>query len=119
MRKLLVVGLVMIASVAAADPPRYSRKQPAVIPLTQSKLVKRAAPAKQTAAKPISADAVLLIKARQQPVRREQEAILEKLIKDTPDDDPDKPDLLFRLAEQYAQQVQFYRLRSVEAELRR
>jgi hypothetical protein len=116
MRKLVIVAVVLATSIASADRPKYTRKQ-AVVPVSQSTRVKPIQPAKAEPAKPISADAVLLIKERQQPLRREQEAILEKLIKDTPDDDADKPDFMFRLAEQYAQQVQFYRLKSVEAQL--
>jgi hypothetical protein len=118
MRKLIVVVIVAAASTAHADRPRYTRKQPVEVVVKLSDRVKPVQPVKQDRPRPVSADAVLLIKERQQPLRREQEAILEKLIKDTPDDDTDKPDYMFRLAEQYAQQVQFWRLKSVEAQLR-
>jgi hypothetical protein len=117
MHKALIVGIVMAASFAYAEPPKYTRKQPVTVPVTLSERVKPIQPVKQAPTKPVSADAVLIIKERQQPLRKEQEAILEKLIKDTPDDDPDKPDYMFRLAEQYAQQLQFYRLKSMEAVL--
>jgi hypothetical protein len=119
MRKLIIVGIVCAASIAAAERPKYTRKQPIDVPVALSDRVKPVQPVKQAAAKPVSADAVMIIKERQQPLRREQEAILEKLIKDTPDDDADKPDYMFRLAEQYAQQVQFWRLKAVEAGFRR
>lgn len=118
MRKLMIIGVVAAASAASAQ-PRYTRKQPTVIAVTQSARVKPVKPIKAEPAKPITADTVLLIRDRQQPLRREQQAILEQLVKDTPDDDPDKADLLFRLAEQYAQQLQFWRLKSVESAIRR
>ena len=54
---------------------------------------------------------------RQNHFDYEQERILEKLIKDTPADDPDKPDYMFRLAEHYAQQLQFWRIKAVEEQL--
>ena len=49
---------------------------------------------------------------RNEPLRREQESILVQLVHDTPQDDPDKPDYLFRLAEHYAMQQRFWRLQS-------
>jgi hypothetical protein len=116
MRKLVIIGIVLVSSLAIAERPKYTRKQPLVVPVPQSKRVKPVEPVMQERPKP-SADALLLIKERQQPLRREQEVILEKLVKDTPDTDPDKPDLMFRLAEQYAKQLQFYRLKSVEEQL--
>jgi hypothetical protein len=117
MRKLVIVGILVTASTAAAQ-ARYTRKQPVAVPVKLSDRVKPVPAAKQDQPKPITADAVLAITELQQPLRREQEALLEKLIKDTPDDDADKPDYLFRLAEQYAKQMQFWRLKSVEAQLK-
>lgn len=40
-------------------------------------------------------------------------------VNDTPDTDADKPDYLFRLAEQYALQLRHWRLRATEAEMQR
>lgn len=117
MRTLVIAAVLMSATSAAADSPRYTRKQPLVVPVKLSDRVKPKAPAKTETAKPISADAVLVIQDRQQPLRREQERILEKLIVDTPDDDPEKPDYMFRLAEHYAQQLRFWRIKAVEQQL--
>jgi hypothetical protein len=118
MRKLIIIGIVVAASIAYADRPKYTRKQPVDVPVKLSDRVKPVQRVKAAPAKPASADAILIIKERQLPLRREQEALLEKLVKDTPDDDADKPDYMFRLAEQYAQQLQFWRLKAVDAELR-
>jgi hypothetical protein len=80
--------------------------------------VRPIAPRAASAAKPvITADDLMAVQESQQPIRREQEAILVKLIGDTPDDDAEKPDYLFRLAEHYAQQLRFWRLKAIEAEL--
>jgi hypothetical protein len=117
MRTLVIAAVMFATTSAAADPPRYSRKQPLVVPVKLSERVKPKAAAKSDPARPLSADAVLVIKDRQQPLRREQERILEKLVKDAPDDDPEKPDYMFRLAEHYAQQLQFWRIKTVEEQL--
>ncbi len=119
MRTLVMAAVVFAAASASADKPRYSRKQQIEIPVKLSNRVTPKPAATPKPAKPISADAVMVIKERQQPLRREQERVLEKLIEDTPDDDPEKPDYMFRLAEHYAQQLQFWRLKAVEDELDR
>jgi hypothetical protein len=51
------------------------------------------------------------------PVRHEQEGILVGLARDTPDGDPDKPDYLFRLAEHYAAELRFWKIKAVEQSL--
>jgi hypothetical protein len=117
MRNLVLVGVLLATSPAFADPPRYARKPKLDIPVQLSNRVKPTQPKATEPAKPITADALLEIKQRQQPFRKEQERVLEKLIKATPDDDPEKPDYMFRLAELYAQQLQFWRIESVEEAL--
>ena len=118
MRTHCLVIAVLATSTASADPPRHTRTPHVVVPVALSHRVrpidKRAAPA---AAPVVTADDVLTIQDRQQPIRREQEVILLKLVADTPDDDPEKPDLVFRLAEHYAQQLRFWRLKAIEATL--
>lgn len=117
MRNLVLVGVLLVTSPAVADRPRYARKPKLDIPVQLSNRVKPIQPKVAEPAKPITADALLEIKQRQQPFRKEQERVLEKLIKATPDDDPEKPDYMFRLAELYAQQLQFWRIESVEEAL--
>jgi len=117
MRNLVFVGVLLATSLAFAERPRYSRKPKLDIPVQLSSRVKPIKPKAAEPARPITADALLEIKQRQQPLRKEQERVLEQLIKDTPDDDPEKPDYMFRLAEHYAQQLQFWRIKAVEGEM--
>ena len=114
MRKLMVVGILVAAATASAEPPKYTRKPPVQVEVRLSDRVKPKPPAKSTPAGPVTADGVLAIIERAQPLRREQEALLEKLIRDAPDSDAEKPDYMFRLAEHYAQQLRFWRLKAIE-----
>lgn len=66
-----------------------------------------------TTASPVTADDVLALEIDQVPLREEQQAIREKLIADTPDTDPEKPESMFRLAEHHAKQLRLYRLRAI------
>lgn len=112
MTKLLLV-LAFLPATAFAD-AKYSRKPTLNINVQLSDRTKPAAPAPLPAAKPaVTADDVLLAQEVAQPFRKEQEEILEKLIRETPDDDPDKADLMFRLAEHYAKQQRFWRHKSI------
>ena len=113
MRKALLV-IALCATTSYADRARYTRKQNVVIDVPLSKRVKPIeSMAKQPAGPVATPDDIMLAQERQQPLRREQEVILEKLIKDAPDDDPEKPDYMFRLAEHYAQQLRFWRLKAI------
>jgi hypothetical protein len=113
MRTLIALSL-LATSLAHADPPRYARKPNLVIDVKLSSRVKPAEPTPPPATKPtVTASAILEAEVATQPIRREQEAILEKLVADTPNDDPDKPDYMFRLAEHYAKQLRFWRLQAV------
>jgi hypothetical protein len=114
MRMLVLVGVLLVTANAFADPPKYTRKQSVVVDVKLSNRVKPSAPATApTRAPTIRADDVLAIQREAQPIRRDQEALLEKLVRDTPDSDADKPDYLFRLAELYAQQLRFWRLDAI------
>jgi hypothetical protein len=111
--RFVVTGMLAASSVHA-DPPKYTRKQHVEIDVKLSSRVRPIAPVAPAPAKPVvTADAIMRIKERQQPLRREQEDILTKLVIDTPDDDPEKPDYLFRLAEHYAEQLRFWRLKAI------
>lgn len=111
MRTLLV--LAVLATGAHAELPRYTRTPNVAIDV---KLSDRAKSIKPTIDKgrPATANEVMAIQEQNEPLRREQEVILGQLVNETPDDDPDKPDLLFRLAEHYAKQQRFWRLKSLE-----
>lgn len=104
-----MLALALMLGIAHAD-ARYTRKQPVVV---VPKATPRAKP-KVVVAKPLTADEAFAIEADKQPIKQQQEALLIKLVRDTPDDDADKPDYLFRLAELYAQQQRYWRLKANE-----
>lgn len=107
MRIMLVLALML--GVAHAD-ARYTRKQPVVaVPPT-----KPTPKPKIAVEKPLTADEAFAIETDKQPIKQKQEGLLLKLVRDTPDDDADKPDYLFRLAELYAQQQRYWRLKANE-----
>ncbi len=115
MHTRLLSPLLMIAfatSSSVADPPRYTRKQTFDIDVKLSKRVKPVATATQPHARALTADEILAVASDNEPLRREQEALLIKLVRDTPDDDPDKPDHMFRLAEHYAKELLYWRLKA-------
>ncbi len=110
MRILIVV--IVLCSTAHADHRRYTRAPAAPPPMTPSKPSRHAPPATGPA---VTADDILRIEEGNQPVRREQEALLVQLARETPETDPEKPDILFRLAELYAHQLRFWRIKATEA----
>ena len=114
MSKLLApLLLVLVAAPAYAD-ARYTRARNLRIDVKLSDRTKPITPpTAPSAAKPITADDAMRVQEITQPFRKEQEAILEKLLADTPDDDPEKADLMFRLAEHYAKQQRFWRHKAI------
>lgn len=113
MRIAIVTILSLVAATSRADPPRYTRKQDLkldVKPRPRAKAPRRPATGP---ARPVTADDALAIEELVDPIRKEQEIILLELIRDTPDSDPDKPDYLFRLAEQYSAQQRLWRLKAI------
>lgn len=118
MRTLLIVAVVTGAAVASADPPRYTRKPNVQIDVKLSARTRPLEPHELPPAKPaVNGSDILVIEEKREPYRRGQERLLEKLVANTPDDDPQKPDLLFRLAELYAKQQRFWRLEGIDAEV--
>lgn len=110
--------LLAIASVTGSAPAhadaKYSRKPDLRIDVTLSARTRPSAPPQVPLGAPaVTADDVMRVQDATQTVRVEQEAILAKLVAETPDDDPDKPELMFRLAEHFAQQQRFWRLKSI------
>ena len=112
MRHALLV--LLCCGSAAANPPRYPRRQAvptAPHPTTRA----RQRTGEPAPARPgVTADDILAAEERAAPIRAEQEAILIQLAHDTPDDDPEKPDILFRLAEHYAAQVRLWHVKSLD-----
>jgi hypothetical protein len=98
-----IMIFLLLASTASAEP--YKRK--AAVP--EAKHVDRKKPAAPT--KPVTADAILAGELLADGYRQQQERLLQQLIDETPDTDPEKPDLMFRLAEHYSRQLLYWRLR--------
>ena len=107
----LVFAVMLVSLVAHAD-GRYRREQRAV-PTTTSERTKPSRAAAAPAKPAVTADDVLRGELTAEPIRREQEALLEKLVRDTPDDDPQKPELAFRLAELYASAARAWHLEAI------
>ena len=116
MRSPILVGLIIgaLAATAAAN-PKYTRRQDLHIDVKTSSRTRPAPPVAKPRGPEVDADDILALEDKAEPLRKEQQAILIQLVHDTPDDDPDKPDYLFRLAEQYALQLRHWRLRATEA----
>lgn len=112
---LLIVAAV---STAYAQPPKYTRKQDVKIDVKLSDRSKPIAPPAKTATPARRPEDIMLAEEHAQPIRDEQAAVLEKLVRETPDSDEQKPDLMFRLAEHYASQMHLWYLKSIDLELR-
>ena len=103
-------GLVAVRSQGAA---KYTKKE-SEIQATQTSLTKPAQAKKDEKKRPeINADDVFGgVGEKVKGVTDQQINILKKLIANTSDGDPEKPDLLFRLAELYAEQQRYYNFRA-------
>jgi hypothetical protein len=117
--RLTLSILALLCATAHADHRRYTRHPDVHIDAPPPRRAPSVHPAPHPAQPSVTADDMLAIEEANQPIRIEQEKVLEGLVRDTPDDDPQKPDLMFRLAEHYAQQLRFYKLRSIEATISR
>ena len=99
---------------ALAQKARYHRDQDVTIDVHPSDKVKAMVP-KVKAREPITASVALAIEDDVSTVRTEQEAILARLIVDTPDADADeKANYYFMLGELYAKQQRLFRLKAAE-----
>ena len=106
---LLVLAL---STPSLADAPRYSRKQTFQLDVKVSARAKPVAVVTQPQARPLTADEIIQIETDNEPLRNEQEGLLLKLVRESPDTDPDKPDYMFRLAEHYAKELRLWRLKA-------
>jgi hypothetical protein len=106
-----LVAVVALTSIASAN-PRYTRSHVAVPDARPIAAAKSAPPPPSKPA--ITADQAMRIEEVADPIRRDQEALLEGLVRDTPDDDVQKPDIIFRLAELYAMQARLWRLEAFD-----
>jgi hypothetical protein len=116
--RYLILASLLHAALAHADHHTYARKQTFQI---DTKGTERTKPihtvAPKSRAPTIDGGQVMAIAEAQEPIKKEQEALLIQLATDTPDDDPAKPDYLFRLAEQYAGELRLWRLKSAEYQI--
>jgi hypothetical protein len=111
----ILLGLLLLSSMAHAGP--YKRTTDVKIDVKQTFRTRPPRPTAQKAAPVVTADDLLAVAVAAEPLRKEQQEILIGLVRDTPDDDPDKPDFLFRLAEQYAAQLRVWSLKAAEFQI--
>lgn len=118
--KLVIVGLVVSTTTAWAQKAKYTRQQDLKVDVKLSDRVKPIVPKdpkeqQQQQQPELSADQVLSIEGLVGEIRDEQEAILRKLINETPDSEvEEKSDDYFRLGELYAKQQRYWRLKGTE-----
>ena len=121
---VLVVSGPLLQGPSTADAQaggKYRRTTPKIDPkVTQtdrtSKLANRALKTKKSDQAPtLSADEFLNVQGKVGDIRRSQQKKLQMLIRATDDEDAEKPDLLFRLAESFAQEQRYHRFRKFEA----
>ncbi len=114
-RLLGILGALTLGSTAMAKVPRFQRQEPK-LQVSLSDRVKPWVATSPAVAKPtVQVDAVLSVRFVTAPIRVEQQQILEQLIANTADTQVDeKADYLFRLAELYASQHRYWRIKTSE-----
>lgn len=121
-RSLLVAFIaaaLLVPSIGLGQQPggRYKRKTSDIKVKQTERTKKIEAKKKDKDDEPrpeITADQFMQIETKVQQIRDEQIVEYQELIKDTPENDPERPDLLFRLAELYAQKQRYWRFRGME-----
>ncbi len=114
-RSGVVLGTLLLAAPALAMPPKYT-KQETTIQAQQTALTKPAQRPKDDKKKPTleASDVFGGVGEQLKAVTDSQIKVLQKLIDNTGDDDPEKPDYMFRMAELYAEQEHYYNFRARE-----
>ncbi len=115
----LIIALVgtVLAWPQSADAQRYKRESSIKqVDVKQTERTKKLEPKAQdkTTQPTLSADDVIELQGQVRTIRREQIQQFELLIQDTDVDDPERPDLLFRLAELHAQRQRYWRFQAME-----
>ncbi|HEY4241688.1 MAG TPA: hypothetical protein VGM88_17825 [Kofleriaceae bacterium] len=112
----ILAMLAILSATAAADAPKYTRKQTVTVDAPRSERTKPIAPRELPPAAPtVTGAQVMHLEESKDPARNAQARILEDLIDKTSEEDPEKPELMFRLAELYAKQYRFWNLKAIEA----
>src|SRR5262245_59057737 len=113
---LAVAGFALPAGAQATA--KYKRSGARVeVKVKQTELtrgLKDKAAAKSEFFPEVTADQFMNIQGQVKLIRGQQIAEYRRLIEETEQDDPELPDLLFRLAEQYAEQQRYWRFRLME-----
>ncbi len=115
----IVIGAVLVWP-QAAEAQRYKRDSLIrEVNVKQTAKTKKIEPkAKKDQGQPeLSADDIIILQGKVLNIRAEQVQQFELLIEDTDPDDPELPDLMFRLAELHAQQERYWRFRAMEASM--
>jgi hypothetical protein len=116
--RYLILASLLHAALAHADHHTYARKQTFQIDTKGTERTKLHPVAPKSSRTPtIGADQAMAIAEAQEPIKSRSRKLLIQLANDTPDADPDKPDYLFRLAEQYAGELRLWRLKSAEYQI--
>jgi len=117
------LALCVVSSGVARADAKYTRKTMEIkVKQTEAtaKLEARKADPneKKGPAPEITADRYFQIEGAVQDIQDEVIAELEELIRETADDDPEKADLLFRLAEAFADKERFYHIQGMDAQIK-
>lgn len=110
------VGLALLWP-QVADAQRYKRESTIKrIDVKQSDKTKKleAKPKEEKTEPTLNAEDLIELQGQVREIRNEQIQQFSLLIEDTDPDDPERPDLLFRLAELHAQQQRYWRFRAME-----
>src|SRR5687768_4611193 len=120
MRRIILTAAALLlgtAVTASAQKPKYTRTTQVKVNV---KLNERTRPLvakeeKKQALPELSADEILQVEGAVGEIREDQIQLLQALIEETPDSEIDeKADLYFRVAEAYAQQQRYHRLKTQE-----
>jgi tetratricopeptide (TPR) repeat protein len=115
-----LVGTLLFATgtVALAD-VKYTKKTSGPelkqTDATKKLEARKKAPKEKDPAPEITADQFMHLETEVQNIRDEQIEEFKELIQETEEDDPERPDLLFRLAELYAGKQRFHHFQAMEA----
>jgi len=115
---LAATALALPAGAQAPPTTKYKRTGTRVdVKVKQTELtrgLKEKTDSKSEFVPEVTADQFMNIQGQVKLIRGQQIAEYRRLIEETEADDPELPDLLFRLAEQYAQQQRYWRFRFME-----
>ena len=113
----VAVVLAWLGQDVFAQAPKYQRKVKVKVKVKQTQRtlsIKEKAKRKKPSRPQITADQFIQIQGEVSFIRNEQIAAIKQLIEETDRDNPELPDLYFRLAEIYAQQQRYWHARAMD-----